>query len=221
MPAVVRSRSTIELLKILSDGDWHNTSYLVLAAGKYIPPERASRRKINGHLPSVEQGRYAIIHHTLASLVGTGRMGKRPGDGHTSEWRLRDMEWADKMLRRFGEHPQPVVMTAVPAAPPLAQPGRATGNKRTRRRIDLRPAEYSALLGAKLAYENSKGSPIQWGTFLLLLLGFAIGGKLIEPVGRDNPNQYNGDGHMLECHFPYTCEEVECSHCEEDRRDST
>jgi len=165
----------------------------VLAAGKYIPPERASRRKINGRLPSVEQGRHAIIHHTLASLVDTGRMEKRPGDGHTNEWRLRDMEWAEKMLRRFDEHP-PAVMMAVPLAPPLAQPGRVTGNKRTRRRIDLRPAEYSALLGAKLAYESSKGSPIQWGTFLLLLLGFAIGGKLIEPVGRDDPDQYNGDG---------------------------
>ena len=71
MPAVVRNRSSIELLKILLDGDWHNTSYLVLAAGKYIPPERASRRKINGHLPGVEQGRHAIIHHTLACLLYT------------------------------------------------------------------------------------------------------------------------------------------------------
>jgi hypothetical protein len=83
---------------------------------------------------------------------------------------------------------------AVPLAPPVAQPGRITGNKRSRRRrIDLRPAEYSALLGAKLAYETSKGSHIQWGTFLLLLLGFAIGGKLIDAVGRGDPNPYNGN----------------------------
>jgi hypothetical protein len=193
VPSVVRNRSSIELLKILSDGDWHNTPYLVLAAGKYIPPERASRQKIHGHLPGVERGRYAIIYNTLASLAGTGRLEKRRGDGHTNDWRLRDIAWAEKMLHRFGEHPQPAVMMAGPVAQPAARSGRAAGNKRTRRRIDLRPAEYSALLRAKLAYENSKCSPIQWGTFLLLLLGFAIGGKLIEAVGRGDPNPYNGD----------------------------
>jgi len=194
VPAVVRNRASIELLKILSDGDWHNTSYLVLAAGKYIPPERASRRKINGRLPGVEQGRHAIIHHTLTSLADTGRIEKRQGDGHTNDWRLRDTEWAEKMLRRYGERAQPVVMMAEPSAPPVAQSVRAMGNRRSRRRIDLRPAEYSALLEAKSAYENSKGSHIQWGTFLLLLLGFAIGGKLIEADSRSDPNSHNVNG---------------------------
>lgn len=28
------------------------------------------------------------------------------------------------------------------------------------------------------------------------------------------------NGHMLECHFPYTCEEVECSHYQQDMEET-
>lgn len=38
------TRATLELAKLLSDGEWYNTTYLALAAGKYIPPERVWRR---------------------------------------------------------------------------------------------------------------------------------------------------------------------------------
>jgi hypothetical protein len=173
---VVRNRSSIELLKILSDDAWHNTSYLALAAGKYISPERASRTSHDSeHLPSVARGRYHCIYRALQGFMRTGRIERRRGDGDkTSEWRLVDREWAEKMVSRVGEQVRPALMMVDPASP---------GGRDNRRCIHLRPADYNALLEAKLTYENGKDTATEWGAFLLLLLGFALGGSLIKLKG--------------------------------------
>lgn len=173
MPSVVRNRSSIELLKILSDDAWHNTPYLALAAGKYISPERASRvDQDSEHLPSVHRGRYHCIYSTLQGLVRTGRIERRRGDGDRNcEWRLVDREWAEKMVSRVGEQLRPAIMMVEPAS---------SKSKDSRKSIHMRLADYNALLEAKLAYENGKDASTEWGAFLLLLLGFALGGKLIK-----------------------------------------
>ena len=177
MSSVVRNRSSIELLKILSDDAWHNTSYLALAAGKYISPERASRSgQDSEHLPSVHRGRYHCIYRTLQGLVRTGRVERRRGEGdRTNEWRLLDKEWAEKMVSRVGEQLRPAAMMVGPAS---------SGGSGSRRSIHLRLADYNALLEAKLAYQNSYGASTEWGAFLLLLLGFALGGKLVSLESR-------------------------------------
>ena len=167
MPPVTRTRTSAELLKILSDGEWHSTTYLALAAGKYIPPEIASRRcKKADHPRGVEIGRYSLINLTLDGMVRNGRIEKRRTPESKNEWRMVDREWVEKSLHRF-EDLQVLVMT--PSLVPAV------------RTVDLGLTEYSALLEAKLAYESTRGSTTEWGTFLLLLLGFAIGGKLLKP----------------------------------------
>jgi len=55
-----------------------------------------------------------------------------------------------------------------------------------RKSIYLRPAEYNALQRAKANYEQANGSATDWGAFLLLLLGLAIGAKLLNDLSRND-----------------------------------
>ena len=49
-----------------------------------------------------------------------------------------------------------------------------------RKSIYLRPAEYNALQRVKSNYERANGSSTDWGAFLLLLVGFVVGAKLLD-----------------------------------------
>jgi len=58
--------------------------------------------------------------------------------------------------------------------------------------IYLRQSEFNALSQAKLSYEQANGSNTDWGAFLLLLLGFAIGAKLLDTWVQNQ--QQNNEG---------------------------
>jgi len=56
-----------------------------------------------------------------------------------------------------------------------------------RKSIYLRPSEFTALEKMKKTYEKANGSPTDWGTFLLLMLGAVIGAKILESLfGEDD-----------------------------------
>lgn len=185
MRSPVRTRPSIELIRILLDGEWRTGAYLELAAGKYIPPERASRQRPSHQ---VESGRTAIVCRALRSFAASGRLEKRNVDGHV-EWRLRDGEWARRALAEWESHKPAVVSEGPQRGATPEQPGpqnttpttitTAVASHKQKTRMYFKPSVYNALLRAKLTYERSNGGPVEWGEFLMLLLGSAVGAKLI------------------------------------------
>lgn len=168
MVSRLKTRHSLELLKILADGEWHDTRYLALAAGKYIPPERASRILRRGHGQTVESGRSNIIANHLAGLLRTGRVEKRR-DGPLCEWRLKDVDWALRMLKWAGE-PIP------PSMPPTLE----------RKTISLSSAHYDVFSEVKQAYERATGKSVTWDAFLIELVGSSLAGKSIRKGGGSN-----------------------------------
>lgn len=152
MTSPLKKRASIELVKILLDGKWHDTHYLALAAGKYIAPEIASRR---AKTSSVDTGRTNIIGGKLEGFLQTGRLEKRL-DGRHCEWKLRDFEWAKKMLTFAGED-----LSSLPPIPEF-------------KTITIPLAEYNLLSGVKQAYEDTRGKSITWEAFLIHLLGLSL-----------------------------------------------
>ena len=53
--------------------------------------------------------------------------------------------------------------------------------RRERKSIWLSTDEFNTLNGLKQQYENSVG-PTDWGKFLLLVLGIAIGSKILSDI---------------------------------------
>lgn len=163
MASRVKKRESIELIKILLDGNWYDTHYLSLTAGKYIAPEIASRKAKSG---SVDIGRANIIYAKLESFVNNGRFERRH-DGRHCEWKLKDFEWARKVLIWAGE----------PLSSLLLIPEMKT--------ISLPIADYNVLSQVKQAYEQAMGKSITWEAFLIQLLGFSLAGKSISKGGHD------------------------------------
>lgn len=155
MASRVRKRESIELIKILLDGNWYDTHYLALTAGKYIAPELASRRAKTGN---VNTGRANMIGDILAEFVRNGRFEKRH-DGRHCEWKLKDFEWAKKVLIWAGEP-----LSSLPPIPEM-------------KTISLPIAEYNVLSRVKEAYERATGKSITWEAFLVELVGSSLAGK--------------------------------------------
>ncbi len=174
----VRKRYSIELLKLMLDGNWYNTEYLKLAAGKFIPPEVASRVKAHGRPAGVEYGRAIVILNALKSFQSHERIERRH-DSHGYEWRLKDSEWAKKMVELSLSTPE---QGMVPSSESSKSTPSATITPTSEVSLTLPLLAYNSLLEAKQTYEGGKGGPTDWGAFLLLLLGYALGGKLIRPI---------------------------------------
>lgn len=150
-----KKRESIELIKILLDGKWHDTHYLALAAGKYIAPEIASRKADSGN---VDVGRTHLIHNRCTEFFRSGRFERRH-DGRYSEFKLKDFEWAKKVLIWAGE--------SILSLPPIAE----------MRTISLSLAYYDVLSKVKQTYEKAMGESITWEAFLIQLLGMSLAGK--------------------------------------------
>ena len=81
-----------ELLRILSDGNWHSTRQLIILAGEFIRPEIAYRKSIarpKSKDPeiAIRQGQGSIIKRILYSWRGK-KLEHRLNSGR-AEWRLR------------------------------------------------------------------------------------------------------------------------------------
>lgn len=88
------SRAILELAKLLTDGEWYSTSYLGVAAGKYVRPEIAWR-SANGS--TLQEGQRRYINLKLDQWERLGRVEKRRRDNFT-EWRLGKVEWVNDYL---------------------------------------------------------------------------------------------------------------------------
>ena len=101
------SRAVLELVKVLADGQWPSTSYLGVAAGKYLRPEIAWRSANGSTLP---EGQRRYINLKLDQWEKLGRVEKRRWANFT-EWRLAKTEWVDdytaELERRRGNNGQP------------------------------------------------------------------------------------------------------------------
>ncbi len=86
------SRPTLELARVLSDGEWYNTLYLSLSVGKYIRPELVSRRARQHRQKDMNAGRYQWVLAKLRYWSKVGKVEKRIEDGVT-EWRAKNKEW--------------------------------------------------------------------------------------------------------------------------------
>jgi len=86
-------RAVLELAKILSDGEWHTTSYLAIAAGKYLRPEVAWRRAPG----NLSEGQRLYVNRKLCVWKRFGRVEKRR-NGKRMEWRLLKTDWVDAYL---------------------------------------------------------------------------------------------------------------------------
>ena len=90
-----------ELLKVLSDGQWHPLSDFLAIARKYVTPERACRHYISnsGYAATrerykkepldlqVTRGRYAFLTNTLRQLTYKSLIERR-GKGFTQEYHI-------------------------------------------------------------------------------------------------------------------------------------
>lgn len=164
MASRVKSRASLELIKILADGEWYDTHYLALAAGKYISPERASRALRRG---TVEGGRSHMTRSSLKSFLRKGRVEIRR-KGRFAEWRLSNFQWAAKMLKWAGE---PIPLSILAMAEMIS--------------ISLSPAHYDVLSQVKQAYERATGKSVTWDAFLVELVGSSLAGKSIRRGGHD------------------------------------
>jgi len=171
----VKSRVSLELIKILSDGEWYNTRYLALVAGKYIPPERASRTLRRGRGCTVETGRYDIVNRTLRGFLKQERVETRR-NGRLAEWRLSNIQWAAQMLKWAGEPVPLSVFTLL-----------TTARMQT---ISLSPAYYNVLSEVKQAYEKATGKSLSWDAFLIGLIGSSLAGKSIRKGGKGEHRDY-------------------------------
>lgn len=88
------SRMVLELVMLLSDGSWHSTGHLGIAAGKYMRPEIAWRTGKG----NINYGRRLYVNHRLNSWERIGRIEKRR-NGKFTEWRLGKAEWVVPYLR--------------------------------------------------------------------------------------------------------------------------
>jgi len=86
--------AVLELAGVLSDGNWHRTSYLAMAAGKYLRPEVAWRASQG---VSVAEGQRKYINAKLQAWERAGRVERRR-NGTFTEWRLARTDWVDDYL---------------------------------------------------------------------------------------------------------------------------
>lgn len=87
-------RAVLELARILSDGNWHSTSYLAVAAGKYVRPEIAWRYAQGS---TVLEGQRRYVNQRLHQWERFGRVQKRK-HGRFTEWRSAKTEWVQDYL---------------------------------------------------------------------------------------------------------------------------
>jgi len=91
-------RAVLELATLLSDGNWYRTSYLGVAAGKYLRPEIAWRSGQG----NTKEGQRKFINTKLNRWLRWGRVEKRR-NGNFAEWRLAKSEWVTPYLRALIE----------------------------------------------------------------------------------------------------------------------
>lgn len=84
----------LELVTLLSDGNWYRTRYLGITAGKYLRPEVAWRSGQG----NIVKGQRKYINAKLSVWVRFGRVEKR-GNGRFTEWRLAKSEWVILYLK--------------------------------------------------------------------------------------------------------------------------
>jgi len=77
----------LRLLELMNDGQWHNSRFLILAVGSYIPPWMAARVTSEPDKHDYDRGRGIIVNRQLAYLSHKKRVEKRRGK---DEWRLID-----------------------------------------------------------------------------------------------------------------------------------
>jgi predicted transcriptional regulator len=91
-------RAVLELAMLLSDGNWHTTSYLGVAAGKYLRPEVAWRTGRG----DISRGQRLYVNNKLDVWERAGRVEKRRNSKFT-EWRLAKSDWVLPYLRTLIE----------------------------------------------------------------------------------------------------------------------
>jgi len=97
------SRATLELAKVLSDGEWHNTAYLAIVAGRYIRPEMVWRRAWQHRQKgNMNAGQYQWVLGKLRYWWKVGKVDKEI-DGDMTRWRVKNKNWADKYVE-YLEH---------------------------------------------------------------------------------------------------------------------
>ena len=92
------SRAVLELVAVLSGGNWCRTSHLGRAAGSYIRPEVAWRA---GH-GNITEGQRLYVNTKLGVWERVGRVEKRR-NGKFVEWRLAKSEWVIPYLKALIE----------------------------------------------------------------------------------------------------------------------
>lgn len=80
-----RSRATEEIVRIISDMEWHSTSEIAIRVGDYIRPEIVWRQAKRSQL-TIDGARRAWVSHRLKYWHKMGLVKKRKRN-NTSEWR--------------------------------------------------------------------------------------------------------------------------------------
>ncbi len=80
------SRATLELAKLLSDDQWHDTRYFAILIARYIRPEHIMRRARQHRQKDMESGQYQWALAKLRYWAKVGKVEKRIDDGVT-KWR--------------------------------------------------------------------------------------------------------------------------------------
>jgi hypothetical protein len=95
------TRATLELARILSDGQWYNMPYLAYAAGRYIRPELVWRRaRQHRQKDNMYAGKYQWVLAKLRYWLKVGKVEKQITDG-MSMWRvIAGNGWTDEYIRR-------------------------------------------------------------------------------------------------------------------------
>lgn len=93
-----------ELVKILIDGKWYNTSQLVILAGKFIRPEVAFRHGVSGNNHRsqsgyIYKGQQSLIRARLNNWRKSNKLDHRLNGQGRAEWRITDWDWANNYLR--------------------------------------------------------------------------------------------------------------------------
>lgn len=106
------SRAVLELVVVLSEGNWCRTSYLGRAAGSYLRPEIAWRKGRG----NISEGQRLIVDDKLNDWERAGRVEKRR-NGKFTEWRLAKSEWVIPYLKALIEilREQAVSQSRLPA----------------------------------------------------------------------------------------------------------
>lgn len=93
---MVRSKYSIEIARILLDGQWHTTTSIAILVRGYIRPEVAYRRLY--HFGTIRSGYTNVVWHVLRRWMRINKVESRIAN-KISEWRIIDREYFKKILK--------------------------------------------------------------------------------------------------------------------------